>query len=276
MGSMIYVVRHLRIYHGGHGGRIERNMNVFITGATAGFGKACAMRFAAEGHNLIVAGRRTERLSELASELKGKIEIYPLTLDVQNREDVLRAIETLPVQFQEIDILVNNAGLALGLSPAHAAELDEWEQMVDTNIKGVLYCTRAVLPGMVARNRGHIINIGSVAGSSPYPGGNTYGATKAFVAQFTKNLKCDLFGTAVRVTNIEPGLAETEFSLVRFKGDTERAKKTYANAQALRAEDIAEAVYWVTTQPAHVNINSIEMMPTCQAWGAFGVDRKTE
>jgi len=176
--------------------------------------------------------------------------------------------------FQEIDVLINNAGLALGLEPAHEADLNQWETMVNTNIKGLMYCTRQILPGMVERGRGHIINIGSVAGSTSYPGGNVYGATKAFVKQFSNNLRSDLLGTPIRITNIEPGLAETEFSVVRFAGDRDRAAEVYKGTQPLAAEDIAEIVYWVTNLPQHVNINCLEVMPVCQAWGPFAIHRQ--
>jgi 3-hydroxy acid dehydrogenase / malonic semialdehyde reductase len=180
----------------------------------------------------------------------------------------------LPEDFAAVDVLINNAGLALGLNPAHQADLDEWEQMVDTNIKGLMYCTRALLPGMVERQRGHVVNIGSVAGEWPYPGGNAYGATKAFVRQFSLNLKADLVGTGVRVSEIEPGMAETEFSLVRFGGDTAKAKAVYAGIQPLRDEDIAEVVQWIVNRPPHVNINTISLMPESQGFSAFTVKRK--
>jgi len=179
----------------------------------------------------------------------------------------------LPVEYRDIDILLNNAGLALGLEPAYAADLDEWETMVDTNIKGLLYMTRLILPGMVARKKGHIINIGSIAGSWPYPGGNAYGATKAFVQQFSRNLRADLRGTGIRVTNIEPGLAESEFSVVRFGGDHDKAAKVYEGTQPLTPADIAETVFWTASRPAHVNINSVEVMPVCQTWDNFAISR---
>jgi 3-hydroxy acid dehydrogenase/malonic semialdehyde reductase len=183
-------------------------------------------------------------------------------------------VKEIPQEFQNIDILLNNAGLALGLGPAHETDLDEWEKMVDTNIKGLLYMTRQILPAMVARGAGHIINLGSIAGSWPYPGGNTYGATKAFVQQFSRNLRADLLGTGIRVTNIEPGLAESEFSIVRFGGDAEKAAKVYEGTQPLTPVDIAEIIYWTASRPAHVNINSVEVMPVCQTWGNFAISRK--
>ncbi|MBV8062888.1 MAG: SDR family NAD(P)-dependent oxidoreductase, partial [Nevskia sp.] len=180
----------------------------------------------------------------------------------------------LPPDWAEVDVLVNNAGLALGLEPAHQADLDQWDTMIDTNAKGLAYVTRAVLPGMVARDRGHVVNIGSVAGEWPYPGGNTYGGTKAFVRQFSLNLKADLLGTRVRVSEIEPGMAETEFSLVRFQGDAEKAKAVYAGVQPMSAEDIADTVHWIVGRPAHININTVSLMPVCQAFSPFAVKRQ--
>ena len=245
----------------------------FITGATSGFGAACARQFAAHGWRLIVCGRRQDRLEALRAELATTVPVHAVALDVRDEAAVNAAIAALPAEFAEVDVLVNNAGLALGLEPAHQCPMTDWQQMVDTNIKGLLYCTRAILPGMVARNRGHIVNIGSVASNYPYPGGNVYGATKAFVRQFSLNLRADLLGTRVRVTNIEPGMAETEFSLVRFKGETDKSAKFYAGTQPLQPEDIADVVYWATTRPAHVNINTLEVMPVCQAFGPFAIDR---
>lgn len=249
-------------------------MIVFVTGATAGFGAAIARRFARDGHKVVAAGRRRERLEALKDELGAAA--WAVELDVRNRDDVVKAFETLPAGFAEVDVLVNNAGLALGLEPAASANLDDWDTMVDTNVKGLMYCTRAALPGMVARNRGHIVNIGSVAAMYPYPGGNVYGATKAFVHQFSLNLRADVHGTAVRVTDVQPGMCGgTEFSEVRFRGDTARAAKVYEGVGApLGAEDIAEAVHWVASRPAHVNVNAIEIMPVAQAFNAFRIDRK--
>lgn len=247
---------------------------VLITGATAGFGAAIARRFAALGARLILSGRRAERLEDLKAELT--VPTYTLAVDVRDRAAVLAGIEGLPAEFAEIDVLVNNAGLALGLNPAHACDLDDWETMVDTNLKGLMIVTRAVLPGMVARNRGHVVNISSTAGSYPYPGSTIYGATKAAVTQFSLNLLADLVHTKVRVTNIEPGMCGgSEFSLVRFKGDAEAAAKVYAGTTPLTPEDVAETVVWATSLPAHVNINRIEMMPTCQAPAGLAVSRET-
>lgn len=242
---------------------------ILITGATAGFGAACAKRFAAEGWQLILTGRRSERLELLQAELGAAVQQI-ISLDVRDREQVFAQLGTLA----NIDLLLNNAGLALGLEPAWEVDVDDWETMVDTNIKGLMYCTRAILPQMVARNSGHIINVGSVAGSWPYPGGNTYGATKAFVQQFSRNLRADLYGKKVRVTNLAPGMVESEFAKVRFKGDDEKAAKIYQGADPLQPADIAEIVYWVASQPAHVNINAIEVMPVNQTWGPLAVQRK--
>ncbi len=242
---------------------------ILITGATAGFGAACAKRFAAEGWRLILTGRREERLEQMKAEL-GDAVLAASVLDVRDRQAVLETLK----EFSEVDVLLNNAGLALGLEPAWEVDLDDWETMVDTNIKGVMYCTRAILPGMVSRDSGHIINIGSAAGSWPYPGGNVYGATKAFVQQFSRNLRADLFGAKVRVTNIEPGMASSEFSDVRFKGDSERAEKVYSGTTPLRPEDIAEVVYFVANLPEHINVNALELMPIDQTWGPLAVHRK--
>jgi NADP-dependent 3-hydroxy acid dehydrogenase YdfG len=184
------------------------------------------------------------------------------------------AVAGLPEPFAGIAVLINNAGLALGSGPAHEADMDDWETMIDTNVKGLVYCTHAVLPKMTAENRGHIVNLGSVAGDWPYPGGNVYGATKAFVGQFSRNLRCDLIGTRVRVTNIEPGLAETEFSEVRFKGDADKARQVYQKTEPLTAGDIADIIHWVVSVPGHVNINRVEVMATFQAWAPYAIHRE--
>lgn len=248
-------------------------MIVLVTGATAGFGECITRRFIANGHKVIATGRRQERLQEMKDEL-GE-DLYIARLDVRNRAAIEEMLTRLPPAWREIDILVNNAGLALGMEPAQKASVEDWEAMIDTNNKGLIYMTRAVLPGMVARNRGHIINIGSTAGNWPYAGGNVYGATKAFVRQFSLNLRTDLHGTAVRVTDVEPGLVGgTEFSNVRFKGDDAKAEKTYENANALTPEDVTEAVWWVATLPAHVNINTVEMMPVSQTYAGLSVHRQ--
>jgi 3-hydroxy acid dehydrogenase/malonic semialdehyde reductase len=247
-------------------------MIVFVTGATAGFGQAIAERFVKEGHKVVAAGRRADRLEALRSKLGEAL--HPLVLDVTDRAAAEAAVAALPPPFAAVDVLVNNAGLALGLSPADRADMEDWETMIDTNVKGVVYLTRALLPGMVERGRGHVVNMGSVAATYPYPGGNVYGATKAFVRQFSLNLRADLVGRGVRVTDIEPGLCGgTEFSTVRFHGDEDKAAGVYKGTQPLTAEDIAEAVHWAASLPAHVNINIIELMPTCQAAGPFNVVR---
>jgi 3-hydroxy acid dehydrogenase/malonic semialdehyde reductase len=246
---------------------------VLVTGASAGFGVAIARRFVASGARVIVCARRADRLAALAAELVGGV--HTLALDVQDRAAVERAIGDLPSPFAEIDVLVNNAGLAKGLEPAQRATLDDWDEMIDTNCKGLTYTTRAVLPGMVARGRGHVINIGSVAGSYPYPGGNVYGATKAFVHQFSLNLRSDLHGTGVRVTCVEPGMAGgTEFSVVRFSGDEDRARAVYTGTQPLASDDVAEAVHWAASVPAHVNVNTIELMPVVQSFAPFQIHRR--
>ena len=247
-------------------------LTVFVTGASAGFGAAIARRLVRDGHRVIAAARRADRLAALAAELGANL--LPFTLDVTDAAAVAALPDALPQGWREVDVLVNNAGLALGLSPAWEAKTSDWDTMVATNVGGVLHATRALLPGMVARDRGHIINLGSTAGTYPYPGGHVYGASKAFVTQFSLNLKADLVGTGVRVTDLEPGLVGgSEFSTVRF-GDPARAAAVYQGTTPLSPEDIAEAVSWVLSLPAHVNINRMEMMPTCQAPAALAVKRR--
>jgi 3-hydroxy acid dehydrogenase/malonic semialdehyde reductase len=249
-------------------------MIVLVTGATAGFGAAIARRFARDGHRIVAAARRADRLDALRQEL-GAERVHPVTLDVRDRDAVTNAIAGLPPAFAEIDVLVNNAGLALGLEPAQRASLDDWDAMVDTNTKGLMYVTHAVLPGMVARDRGQIVNIGSTAGTHPYPGGNVYGATKAFVRQFSLNLRADLLGTKVRVTDLEPGLVGgSEFSAVRFGGDAGRAAKVYEGTDPLTPQEIADTVHWLATRPARVNVNLLEMMPVCQSFGPLAIHRR--
>ncbi|MEH0832641.1 bifunctional NADP-dependent 3-hydroxy acid dehydrogenase/3-hydroxypropionate dehydrogenase YdfG [Pectobacterium cacticida] len=249
-------------------------MIIFVTGATAGFGESITRKFIGAGHKVIATGRRQERLDALKAELGEAL--YPLKLDVRDRQAIEQAVATLPAEWRAIDVLVNNAGLALGLEPAYQASVDDWENMIETNNKGLVYMTRALLPAMVERNIGHVINIGSTAGNWPYAGGNVYGATKAFVRQFSLGLRADLFGTQIRVTNIEPGLVGgTEFSSVRFKGNDEKVSKTYGNTTPLTAEDVSEAVFWVATLPAHVNINSLEMMPVSQSFAGLCVHRES-
>ena len=247
-------------------------MIVLITGASAGFGEEMARKFIRHGHRVIAAARRVERLEKLHQELGDKL--LPIGLDVTDKASVDAALSALPQDFQPIDVLINNAGLALGTEAAQQSRLDEWETMIATNIRGLVTLTHALLPGMVARASGLIINLGSTAGNTPYPGGNVYGASKVFVEQFTRNLRADLVGTGVRATNLAPGLCGgTEFSNVRFRGDDAAAAKVYAGTVPLTAVDIAEAAYWVATLPAHVNINQLEMMPTCQGYGPLTVKR---
>lgn len=245
---------------------------VMITGASAGIGTAVAKRFAQEGYPLALTARRKERLEALQKELSTQTAIYPL--DVQDSEAVASTIALIEKEQGPIGILVNNAGCAIGLEPAQSCKIADWDQCVDTNVKGLLYCTRAVLPTMVKLNSGHIVNLGSIAGTYPYPGGNVYGATKAFVHQFSLNLRADLIGTSIRVTCIEPGLTSgTEFSAVRFRGDTQKVENLYSNTNPLQPEDIAEAIYFSCTLPPHVNINTIEMMPVSQASSALAIHR---
>ena len=246
---------------------------IFITGASSGFGEATARKFSSEGHRLILLARRREKLIDLTHQLGGENKCHLISADVRDKEEVENALSSLPEEFRSIDVLVNNAGLALGLGPAEDASLKDWEIMVDTNIKGVIYLTKAVLPGMIRRGHGQIINIGSVAGSWPYPGGNVYGSTKAFVQQFSRNLRSDLSGKNIRVSLVEPGMSETEFSLIRFEGDQEKAKAVYHSMSPLSADDIAETVFWICSMPAHVNVNQIELMPIAQAWAPFSVYR---
>jgi 3-hydroxy acid dehydrogenase/malonic semialdehyde reductase len=246
---------------------------VLITGATAGFGAAFARRFVRDGHRVIATGRRVARLEALQAELGEKL--LTARLDVTDAASVAGFLGTLPEAWREIDVLINNAGLALGLSPAWESELSDWDTMIATNISGLVHVTRAVLPGMVARNRGTILNLGSVAGEYPYPGGHVYGGTKAFVRQFSLNLRADLVGKNIRVTDLEPGMCSgSEFSTVRFGGDEAKAAAVYARTKSLSPQDIAEAAAWVVALPAHMNVNRIEMMPTCQASGPFAVKRE--
>ena len=247
---------------------------ILVTGATAGFGAAFARRFIRDGHRVIATGRRAERLDSLRAELGERLHVA--SFDMRDTPAVADFVAGLPEGWRDIDVLVNNAGLALGLAPAWEASLAEWDQMIDTNIRGLVHMTRAILPGMVARNDGLIINLGSIAGEYPYPGGNVYGGTKAFVRQFSLNLRADLVGLNVRVTDIEPGLVGgSEFSAVRFGGDIEKATSVYAGTSPLTPEDIAETAAWLVSLPPHVNINAIEMMPTCQASAALAVRRKS-
>jgi NADP-dependent 3-hydroxy acid dehydrogenase YdfG len=247
-------------------------MIVFITGASAGFGAAMARTFVQGGHKVIISARRQDRLAALAAEL-GEAAL-PLVMDVTDKASIDAALAGLPAAWADIDVLINNAGLALGTTPAQESSLADWETMIATNCTGLVTMTRALLPAMVKRGSGLVINLGSTAGHVPYPGGNVYGATKAFVDHFTLNLRADLVGTGVRATNIAPGLAGgTEFSNVRFKGDDAAAAKVYEGTQPLTAEDIAATAYWIATLPPHININQIELMPTCQGFGPFVIKR---
>ena len=247
-------------------------MIVLVTGASSGFGAAIARRFVAGGARVIAAARRVERLQALAAELGPAL--LPLELDVRERSAVAALPASLPEAWRNIDVLINNAGLALGTEAAHEANLDEWETMIQTNCLGLVALTRSLLPQMVARGSGLIINLGSVAGHYPYPGGNVYGATKAFVEQFTLNLRADLVGSGVRASNIAPGLCSgTEFSNVRMRGDDAAAARVYQGTQALTADDIAETAWWIASLPPHVNINQVEMMPVCQGFSPFNIKR---
>ncbi|ABR73605.1 NAD(P)-dependent oxidoreductase [Actinobacillus succinogenes] len=247
-------------------------MAILVTGASAGFGKSTCRTFVKAGYSVIGAARRLEKLDELKAELGDKF--YPLQMDVSDPAKVDAALASLPAEWSEIDLLVNNAGLALGLEPAYEVNFNDWLTMIQTNIVGLTYLTRQILPNMVQRNKGHIINLGSIAGNYPYPGGNVYGATKAFVKQFSLNLRADLAGTAVRVTNVEPGLCGgTEFSNVRFKGDDQKAASLYEGAHSIQPEDIANAILWIYQQPPHVNINRIEIMPVTQTFAGLKVTK---
>lgn len=236
---------------------------VLITGATAGIGLACAEIFARSEYRLILTGRRQERLDELSEKLA--TEVLTLNFDIRDESAVAQAVDRLPEEWKDIDILINNAGLALGIGPIQEGQLNDWEVMIDTNIKGLLYISRAVMPGMIARQKGHIINLGSIAGKQVYPGGNIYCATKYAVDALSQAMRIDLLPHGIKVSNIAPGAVETEFSMVRFKGDAQKADKVYEGYAPLVAEDIADVIYFVATRPAHVNINDVLIMPTAQA-----------
>lgn len=239
----------------------------FITGASAGIGEACAYNLAESGYRLILCARRADRLQELAESLRNKFgsEVHTVVLDVRDRMEVQKTWEEIPDNWKKIDVLINNAGLSQGLDPIQTGDLDDWDRMIDTNIKGLLYVTHAVLPSMVEAESGHIVNIGSIAGKEVYPNGNVYCATKHAVDALSKGMRIDLLPYGIKVTAIHPGMVETEFSLVRFKGDADRAQAVYHNLEPLLAEDIAEAVHFVLSRPAHVTINDMLIMPTIQA-----------
>ncbi|MEH2284083.1 MAG: SDR family oxidoreductase [Nostoc sp.] len=253
-----------------------KNQIILITGASSGIGTACAKIFAGAGAKLILAARRLERLQQLADTLSKDFstEIHLLQLDVRDRNAVESAIATLPPAWSDIDILINNAGLSRGLDKLHEANFQDWEDMIDTNVKGLLYVSRNVLPGMVSRDRGHVVNLGSIAGHQTYPGGNVYCATKAAVRAISEGLKQDLLGTQIRVTSVDPGMVETEFSEVRFHGNTERANKVYQGVTPLTADDVADVIFFCVTRSPHVNINEVVLMPVDQA-SATLVNRRT-
>lgn len=253
-----------------------QNQIILITGASSGIGTACARIFAGAGAKLILAARRVERLQQLGDTLIKEfgIEIHLLQLDVRDRNAVEFAIYTLPSPWSDIDILINNAGLSRGLDKLHEGSFQDWEDMIDTNLKGLLYVSRYVVPGMVSRDRGHVVNLGSIAGHQTYPGGNVYCATKAAVRAISEGLKQDLLGTRVRVTSVDPGMVETEFSNVRFHGDAERANKVYQGVKPLTADDVADVIFFCVTRSPHVNINEVVLMPVDQA-SATLVNRRT-
>jgi 3-hydroxy acid dehydrogenase/malonic semialdehyde reductase len=249
---------------------------VFITGASSGIGRSCARAFALQDAKLLLAARRRAQLDALAGELSEKYrsEVHVLALDVRDQPAVARTVKDLPAEWAPIEVLVNNAGLSRGLDKLQEGRLEDWEEMIDTNIKGLLYVSRSVIPGLVERGRGHIINIGSIAGHEVYPGGNVYCATKFAVRALSKGLRLDLSGTPVRVSEVAPGLVETEFSIVRYRGDKDKAQKTYQGMTPLTPEDIADAVVYCATRPPHVNISEMIVMPTAQA-ATFLVHRKS-
>jgi 3-hydroxy acid dehydrogenase/malonic semialdehyde reductase len=253
-----------------------KNKIVFVTGATAGIGAATALEFAKLGAKIMICGRRAEKLEAFIPQLReaGAPDVHTFVLDVQSREAVATALAAIPEEWEAVDVLVNNAGLSRGLTKLYEDDIQNWEEMIDTNVKGLLYVTRAIVPGMVARSSGHVINLGSIAGHAAYPQGGVYCATKAAERFISDGLRIDLNGTPVRVTTVDPGMVETEFSLVRFRGDSERAAKTYANIDPLTAGDIAETIVWAATRPAHVTIQSVLITPTAQA-SAYVVTRKS-
>lgn len=247
----------------------------FITGATSGFGLACARRFAADGWNLVLTGRREERLAAIRDELSAQCQVLTLTLDVTDAEAVKAAVDALPDPFAQVDLLLNNAGLALGTEAAQNCDLKEWQKMIDTNVSGLVAVTHALLPTLIKQGKGSsIINLGSIAGHWPYPGGNVYCGTKAFVEQFSYGLRCDLSGTGVRVTNLAPGLSESEFTLVRTGGNQDAYDSLYKGADPIQPQDVADTVFWLASLPPHLNVNQLELMPVSQAWSPFSIHRE--
>ena len=244
-----------------------------ITGATSGFGRDTARRFASAGWRVVVCGRRAERLGALVDELGGATHAYALAFDIRDADAMHAALQELPEDFAAIDLLVNNAGLALGTAPAQRADLSQWRQMIDTNVTALVALTHALLPTLIER-RGAIVNVSSIAATYPYAGGNVYGATKAFVSQFTLGLRSDLHGTGVRVTSIEPGMAETEFTLVRTGGDDAASDTLYRGAEPITADDIAGTIFWIANLPPHLNVNRIEIMPVSQSFAGFQIHRE--
>lgn len=245
-------------------------MNILITGASSGFGLEATKLFIEHGHTVVGLARRHEKLMEIKSMLGNNF--YPLTADMQNLQSIKEGVENLPEPFDKIDVLINNAGLALNIKPAFDVDFNDWQTMIDVNVRGLSYITHLVLPQMVARNDGYIINVSSTAGSYPYYGSNVYGPTKAFVTSFSQNLRADLIGKNIRVSNVEPGLcSDTEFSNIRFKGDATRAESVYADVEAVTGKEIADILYWLTTQPKHLNVNRIEIMPTMQTFAGLTV-----
>ncbi|WP_317931491.1 SDR family NAD(P)-dependent oxidoreductase [Halioxenophilus sp. WMMB6] len=249
---------------------------VCITGATSGFGRAAAYKFASEGWHLLLTGRRSDRLEALQAELAKQTEVATLTLDVRDTAACQAQLATLPANLAPLKTLINNAGLALGTTPAPQSSLDDWHTMIDTNIKGLVTVTKTLLPQLMAFGRGaSILNLGSVAGSYPYPGGNVYCGTKAFVEQFSKAIRCDLLGSGVRVSNLAPGMSESEFTLVRTGGNQQAYNDLYRGVEAIQPEDIADTLYWLATLPPHLNVNQLELMPVQQAWSPFAVQRNS-
>jgi 3-hydroxy acid dehydrogenase/malonic semialdehyde reductase len=255
-----------------------KEKTILITGATAGFGKATAYKFAEHGWNIIITGRRKDRLKQIEDEITRtfSVKVLSLCFDIRNRKDVEQVINDIPHDWKKIDVLVNNAGLAQGLSLIHEGDINDWETMIDTNVKGLLYVSRQIMPIMVAQGYGHIINIGSIAGKQAYLKGNVYGATKFAVDALSKSMRIDLLPHGIKITNVSPGACETEFSVVRYKGDVERAKKVYEGFTPVSATDVADVIFFAATRPAHVVLNEIEITPLAQANAYYIVKQNTE